>query len=145
MSLREAVNRIFDESFWDPFEGFSGLALKPGRDVFSLTLFPKVDISETDKEIKVVANVPGIDPDKIEIEVDDETLKISGRLEKEQKHKDKRFYRFEREYGEFSREFVLPTAVVTKKIRATAKNGVLTLVLPKAEPAKRKKVKVKAE
>jgi len=140
ISLRDVMNRIFDESFWDPFVA-SGFNLLPSR----WSGFPKVDIAETDKEIKVVADVPGVDPEKLEIEVSDDALSLSGRLESEKEEKDKKFYRFEREYGEFRREFLLPAKVNPDKVSAKIKNGVLTVVLPKAEVKKTKKVKAKAE
>lgn len=108
-------------------------------------VFPKVDISETDDEVKVVANVPGVDPDKIEIEVNQDTLTISGSVEKEHEEKDEKFYRFERGYGEFRRQFSLPSQIDPDKVTAKVKNGVLTIILPKIEEEKKKKVKVEKE
>lgn len=136
------MNRLFDESFWDPFDNFF-----PGRTLASVsrTVFPKVDISETDNEVKIVADIPGIDPDKIEIEASEDTLSLSGKIEKESEEKEKKFYRFERQYGEFRREFALPAKVKTDAIEAKSKNGVLTIILPKAETEKKKKVKVETE
>lgn len=137
LSLRDAMNRLFDESFWDPFDRASELlASRRG------TLFPKIDVSETDTEVKVVANVPGVDPNTIDIEVGDQILTISGKVEREDEKKAGKYYRYEREYGEFQRDIPLPAAVKTDSVSAKAKHGVLTIVLPKAESARKKKVKV---
>ncbi|PIR82607.1 hypothetical protein COU20_01435 [Candidatus Kaiserbacteria bacterium CG10_big_fil_rev_8_21_14_0_10_59_10] len=138
------INRFFDDDLFDPFNVLTpSLFRNRGLSGVS-TLFPKVDVSETDEEIKVVANVPGIDPDKINIEVGEDYLSLSGRIEKEVKDEDKRgkVYRYEREFGEFRREFALPARVKTDDISAKAKNGVLTITLPKSEEAKKHKVKV---
>jgi len=131
MSLREAMDRLFDESFWGPLER---------RD-----LFPKVNVSETKTQVKVTAEVPGMDPEKIEVEADENSLSLSGKIEKEEEQKDERFYRYERSYGEFSRTIPLPSAVEPDKVEAQAKDGVLTVTLPKSKEKSRKKVKVKKE
>jgi HSP20 family protein len=111
------------------------------------SVFPKVDISETDKEIKVVANVPGIDPDKLNVEVGEDYLSLSGKFEKETKEDGKhgKVYRYEREYGEFRREFALPARVKADQISAKAKNGVLTITLPKSAEEKKHLIKVEVE
>jgi HSP20 family protein len=110
-------------------------------------MFPKVDVSETEDEIKVVANVPGIDPDNINIEVGDDYLSLSGTIDKEgmDQNDEAMIYRYEREYGEFRREFSLPARVNKDKIVAKAKNGVLSITLPKSEEEKKQKVKVEIE
>lgn len=138
-SGRDLLNWFFNDSFlWDPDEWFSFWPVKG-------SIFPKVDISETEDAIKVVANVPGVDPDKIEIEVDNDILTISGKVEKEEEEKDEKFYRFERGYGEFRRQFSLPAKVDSEKVTAKAKNGVLTIILPKVEKESKKKIKVEKE
>jgi HSP20 family protein len=111
------------------------------------SVFPKVDVSETDDEIRVVANIPGIDPENLNIEVGDDYLSLSGKIEKEVKDEDARgkVYRYERERGEFRREFALPARVKSDSISAKAKNGVLTITLPKSEQEKKHKVKVEIE
>lgn len=138
MSLRDAMDRMMSESVWDPFDMFS-------RMPHGIASFPKVDISESDKEVKVVANIPGIDPDEVELEVSDDSLSLSGKVKKEEEERGKKFYRYEREYGEFRREFSLPAYVDPNRVNAKVKNGVLTITLPKSEEAKRKKIKVDQE
>lgn len=139
------IDRFFDDS-WDPFSIMMPSLFRNRSLANVSTLFPKVDVSETDKEIKVVANVPGIDPDKLNIEVGDDYLSLSGKIEKENKdEKDGKVYRYEREYGEFRREFALPARVKANQISAKAKNGVLTITLPKSEEEKKHRVKVEIE
>ena len=135
-STRDVLNLFFGEGLLEPDDWFP--SLWPWK-----SAFPKVDISETEKDIKVVANVPGVDPDKIEIEVNDDFLTISGSVEKQEEEKDEKFYRFERGYGEFKRQFNLPSKINPDQVQARVKNGVLTIILPKLiEKETKKKVKV---
>jgi len=138
------IDRFFDDSFFDPFNILTPSLFRNYSLSNVNTLFPKVDVSETDDEIKVIANIPGIDPDKVNIEVGEDYLSLSGTIEKETKNEDKKgkVYRYEREFGEFRREFSLPARVKTDDISAKAKNGVLTITLPKSEEAKKHRVKV---
>jgi HSP20 family protein len=140
------IDRFFDDSF-DPF-GIISPSLSGTRRLGSVSnTFPKVDVSETENEIKVVANVPGIDAEKIDIEVGEDYLSISGRIDKEVKDEDKngKVYRYEREFGEFRREFSLPARVNKDGIVAKARNGVLSITLPKSEEERKAKVKVEVE
>jgi len=141
------VNRFFEDSFIDPFNILTP-SLLGNRSLSSVnTGFPKVDVTETDSEIRVTANIPGIDPSNIDIEVGEDYLSLSGKIEKENKEEAKngKIYRFEREYGEFRREFSLPARVKKEGIVAKAKNGVLTLMLPKSESEQRTRVKIETE
>jgi len=109
-------------------------------------MFPRVDVEETDNEIKVMANVPGIDPRDIDVEVGDDYISLSGKIDKEDKEEKKgKVYRYEREYGEFRREFALPARVNKDSIVAKSKNGVLTITLPKSEEEIKKRVKIEVE
>ena len=139
------IDRFFDDAL-DPFNMLKP-ALFRNRVLSSVSMtFPKVDVSETDNEIKVVANVPGIDPEKIDIEVGDDYLSLSGKIEKENKdEKDGKVYRYEREYGEFRREFSLPVRVNKNGIVAKARNGVLSITLPKSEDERKARIKVEIE
>lgn len=93
----------------------------------------------------MTANIPGIDPKNINVEVGDDYLSLSGKIEKEDRGiKKGKIYRYEREYGEFRREFSLPTRVKKDGIVAKSKNGVLTIMLPKSEEEK-KRVKIEIE
>lgn len=140
------IDRIFDDAFLDPFNTMLPSLFGGRRLASANSFFPKVDVSETDQEIKVIANVPGIDPQKINIEVGDDYLSLTGTIEKESKDDENgKIYRYEREYGEFRREFALPARVDTEHITAKAKNGVLTITLPKVEVEKKQKVTVEVE
>jgi HSP20 family protein len=139
------INRFFDDS-WDPFTVMTP-SLFRNRGLGNVsTVFPKVDVEETEKEIMVTANVPGIDPKDINVEVGDDYLSLSGRVEKENKGEKKgKIYRYEREYGEFRREFALPARVKKDAIVAKSKNGVLTITLPKSEEEIKKRIKIDVE
>lgn len=141
------IDRFFEDS-WDPFLPFFQQSMGPGRLFKNVSrAFPKVDVEETDAEIVVTANIPGIDADNVAIEVDDDYLSLSGIIEKENKTESERgkVYRYEREFGEFRREFSLPARVDKDKIVAKAKNGVLTIHLPKSASEAKKRVKVEVE
>lgn len=139
-SLRDAMERLFDESFWSPF----GLAESSfGRDM--TTFAPRVDVSETETEVKVRADVPGIDPDNVDIEITEDSLALSGSVERSNEEKGENFYRVERQEGEFSRQFMLPSKVDPDSVEAKAKNGTITISLKKQPSEQKKKVQVKAE
>lgn len=103
---------------------------------------PSVDVSETDDSIIVTAEVPGVDPENIDVSVDENQLVISGEKKQEEEEKEKNFYRMERSYGSFKRIFTLPRSADVDKVSASQKDGVLTVTIPKTEVAKGKKVKV---
>lgn len=139
-SLREAINKLFDESFWSPF----GL-VESGRKIGMSAFAPRVDISETDTQVKVRADIPGIDPDKINIEVSEDSLLISGNIEESTEEKGENFYRMERQTGQFSREFLLPSKIDPDSVQAKAKNGTITIILNKQQSERKRKVQIKSE
>jgi HSP20 family protein len=103
-----------------------------------------VDVTETDKEVKVCAEIPGVDAKDIDVSVEDGTLTIKGEKKYEQEEKGKGQYRMERSYGSFERAIPLPTEVDESKAKAEFKKGVLRLTLPKRRGAqpRRKKIPV---
>lgn len=103
---------------------------------------PSVDIVETDNDIILKADVPGINEKDIDIQIEDGTLTLMGERKFEEEKKGEGYHRIERAYGSFARTFALPDSVDTEKVSATYKNGVLTVRLPKKEVAKPKSVKV---
>jgi HSP20 family protein len=103
---------------------------------------PAVDILETENEIVLKADVPAVDPNQIDIEVQNQTLTIKGHLHFEKNESTKGVHRIERSYGSFARSFTVPTTVDTEKVGAEYKNGVLTVSLPKREAAKPRQVKI---
>lgn len=133
-SLQREMNRLFDDFFNRDFdvESFSGMG----------EWRPAVDISETDDAVIVKAELPGLDPKDVEVSLSGDVLTIKGEKKEEKEEKTKSFHRVERSYGSFVRSVRLPTAVVTDKVEANFKNGVLSIDLPKAEEAKNKSLKI---
>jgi HSP20 family protein len=107
------------------------------------TVWPAIDIADSENEIIVKAEVPGCKAEDINISVHGNTLTISGEKKAEEEKKEKGYYHLERSYGSFRRDLTLPTEVDADKVDAVCKNGVLTVTLPKAEKTKAVKVKVK--
>ena len=103
---------------------------------------PRVDVNETDKDILIDLELPGLDKKDIKVELKDNLLTISGERKEETKHEDAVSCRVERHYGKFERSFGLPDTVATEKLIAEYKNGVLNLTLPKNEKAIPKEIKV---
>ena len=106
---------------------------------------PKVDVAETETEVKVTAELPGMEEKDIDISVDGDMLTIKGEKKTEKEEKKEESYRLERSYGSFRRDILLPSKVQMDKVKATFAKGVLTVMLPKsAEAAKRRKIKLEA-
>ena len=121
------------DRFWQGFP-FGEIAEREVETEF----MPRVDISETDKQLTVKAELPGIAREDIDISLDEGYLIIKGEKKQEKEETGKHFHRVERTYGSFYRSLRLPTMVARDKIDATFKDGVLTVVLPKSEEAKKK-------
>ncbi|NKM46686.1 Hsp20 family protein [Rhizobium leguminosarum bv. viciae] len=129
LSLHREVNRLFD----DAFRSFgSGLPSLRGTSGFGAG-WPSVEISDTYKDIKVTAEVPGLEEKDIEVILDDGVLTLKGEKRSETEDKEKQFS--ERYYGRFERRIPLGTEVKEDQVDATFKNGVLTVTLPKTEKA----------
>jgi HSP20 family protein len=133
--LRHKINRAFDdmwgEQWLPPQEGFGGFC-------------PQVDVTETDKEIKICAEIPGVEAKEVDVSVEDGTLTIKGEKKFEREEDEKGTYRMERSYGAFERSISLPSEVDESKAKAEFKNGVLHLSLPKRPGVEshRKKIQV---
>ncbi len=106
---------------------------------------PALDVYEEKDEIIVKAELPGMDKNEIEIEIADSELILKGEKKKEEKVEEKNYYRCERSHGAFRRSVELPRDVQADKIKATFKNGILEVRLPKTEKAKAKDIKVKVD
>ncbi len=104
---------------------------------------PDLDVSETDKEFIVRAEVPGIEKDNIDITLTDGLLTIKGEKKHEKEEKEENYHCVERRYGSFARTLRLPSDVEHDKIDASYKDGVLKLVIPKPEKAEAKKIEIK--
>jgi HSP20 family protein len=107
---------------------------------------PSVDIFETENELVLKADVPEVDPNSIDVRVENQTLTIGGeRPFQESRNGNKGFHRIERNYGKFVRSFAVPNTFDTEKIAAAYRNGVLTVTLPKKEAAKPRQVKIEVQ
>jgi HSP20 family protein len=135
VSLREAMDRLFEDSFVRPS--------LPA--VFGEATWAPVDMYQTDKDVVVKASLPGVKPEEVDISITGDVLTIKGEHKEEQEVKEKNYFRKELRYGTFSRSLQLPVAVETGKAEAIFENGVLTLTLPKSEEAKPKQIKVKTK
>lgn len=103
-----------------------------------------LDVSENDDAFMVEAALPGIDPDELDITLEDNILTIQGETKAEREVEESRYHLRERRFGRFSRSLQLPTAINADAVEAEYKNGVLTLTIPKAEEVKPKRIAIKA-
>jgi len=133
-ALREEMNKL-----WSVF------GEKPLMEPFGKEWAPSLDVSETKDNIVVKAEVPGMDGKDIDISLSGGVLTLKGEKKQEKEEKDENYYFAERSYGAFFRAVQLPQEVQTDKIKASYKNGVLTITLPKSEEAKAKEVKIKVQ
>lgn len=103
---------------------------------------PTVDVIDRDKEIIVRAEIPGVDKKDLDISVTEDSVSIKGSVKHEEKEEKGEYYRRETSSGSFSRSVTLPSEVDSSKVKATFKDGVLEMTLPKVKQSKRKKVSV---
>ncbi|GBE04550.1 MAG TPA: Hsp20/alpha crystallin family protein [Nitrospirae bacterium] len=106
---------------------------------------PSVDIFEEKDMVVVKSELPGMTKDDIAVNLGDGTITLSGEKKKEEKVEKNNYYRHERSYGSFSRTFTLPAEVQTDKAKASFKNGVLEVKIPKTEEARKKTKKIEIE
>jgi HSP20 family protein len=134
MTLREAMDRLFDDAFTRPLS-LSG----------SNWSIPAVDMYQTDNEVVVKVALPGIKADEVQINVTGEVLTLKGETKHENETKEKAYHIREQRWGSFERSLVLPTEVVADKAKADFENGILTITLPKAEEVKPKTITIKTK
>jgi len=131
-SLRESMDKLFEEFF----------TRRPDRIRAPVVWQPAIEAYETDGDVVVRAELPGIDPKQVEISVTEDTLTLKGEAKSEQEEKKRNYYRRELRYGSFVRSIALPSGVQGDKASASYKNGILEIRVPKSERAKPKTVKV---
>jgi len=114
-------------------------------EIFNLTYFerPRVDVFEDEKEVRVVAEIPGISKDDIDITVFDDSIKISGEIKRSSEYKEEHVRRSERFYGKFTRTIPLPCEVKSEEAKADYKDGVLSISIPKKVESKNVGRKIK--
>ena len=131
------TQREFDRLFREAFSPMFGEAEASTR-----SWAPPVDIYETENDIILKAELPGVDPKDVEVRVEDNTLYLKGERKFEKEVKEQNYHRVERSYGSFARSFSLPNSIDSDKVKAEYKDGLLTLTMPKREEAKPKTIKI---
>ena len=141
---------------WEPFRELAALQNEMGRWMNALgaatpgtgnnqqtsTWLPAVDVWETENELVLSFDLPGIPEDQVSVELDDNVLTVSGRRERTNEESGDRFYRYERRFGSFSRSVTLPAGVKEDQIKANYTNGVLEIRVPKPEEQKPKRIQI---
>jgi HSP20 family protein len=131
----DPVDRLFDSFF-----GAGGQRHGAGASVLRA---PETDVIETEREIRVVTEMPGLKRENIEVDVENNVLTVRGEKREERTEGEQgRFHLAERRYGTFSRSFVLPRDVDADSIQARFDDGVLTVTIPKSEKARRRRIDV---
>ncbi len=130
---------IFGKRFSDIMDEFFNDAVATRRESFA----PSIDISETEKQYIIDVEVPGIDKKDIDLNIENNTLTISGERKFEKKEDGKQYHRVESHYGTFSRSFTLPDNVDVESINATYNNGILNITVDKSEQQMKKQIKIK--
>jgi HSP20 family protein len=130
-TLQEQINRVFGD-----------VVGRMGEESNLTPWAPAVDIYETENELVVKADLPDVNPQDLDIRVENNILTIRGERKFENKVNEENYLRVERAYGSFSRSFSLANSVKSEAIKADYQDGVLTLILPKREEAKPKQIKV---
>ena len=141
---------------WEPFRELAALQNEMGRWMNQLTgspvpgggngqsstWMPAVDVWETESELVLSFDLPGISEDKISVELEDNVLTVSGERERAHEHSGDRFYRYERRFGTFTRTVTLPQGVNEEAIKADYRDGVLEIRVPKPEEQKPKRIQI---
>lgn len=139
--IQKEMDHLWDELFPRTRRLFrGGPRLRPIQE--EGIAIPAVDIIDKKDALQVKIELPGVEKDQIDLSVDEDSLVIKGEIKKEEEIKEEDYYHCERSYQRFARTIALPTKVDASKIKATFKDGVLEVNLPKAEEVKRKKIKV---
>jgi HSP20 family protein len=134
-SLKEEMDKVFEDFFGRA--GFPSLR--------ESGWMPAVDVHETKKDIVVTMDIPAIDPKEVSITVIDDKLTVKGERKRETELKEEDFYRNERVYGSFQRTIQLPAEVLGDQAKATYKDGVLKVVVPKSQKSAPKEIRIEVK
>jgi HSP20 family protein len=129
------LSRLMDEAFAAPYTNADGDSLVG-------TWLPPVDVVEDKDYVRVSAELPGIRPEDVKIQLENNILTIRGEKMQQQRNEGERAQRYERVYGAFERSFTVPNTVDAEKIEASYEHGVLTVTLPKIERAKPRAISI---
>jgi HSP20 family protein len=133
ITLREAMDHLFDDAFTRPLGGRVG------------SVVPVIDLYQTADEVVVKANLPGLKAEDVQITVTDDVLTLRGEFQQQTDQDEVTYHLLERRSGAFERSVMLPSSVQTEKADANFEDGVLTIKLPKTEAVKPKTITVKAK
>jgi HSP20 family protein len=133
MSIQNELNRLFGRTYAGSEGGPSSGSWMPALDVF-----------ETQDKFVVTVELPGVNPDEVDVAVEDSTLTITGERKFYDNVSDEAFHRVERRYGSFARSLSLPQTADAERIEASFDRGVLTIEVPKVEQAKPKRIQIRA-
>ena len=133
LTLREAMNQLFDDSFTRPLS------------TSGVSAIPAIDMYEENDQVVVKAALPGLKPEDVQISVTGDVLSLRGEVKSKEEPKNATYHIHEYQYGSFERVLRLPTEVQTDKARADFENGILTISLPKAEAVKPRSIAIKAK
>ncbi|MFZ3065509.1 MAG: Hsp20/alpha crystallin family protein [Nitrospirota bacterium] len=137
LSLQERMNKLFEESLLQ-----TG---KERQDISIAGWSPAMDVMESDEEIVLKAELPGIELKDVEVLIKDNILTLRGERKFEKEEKKENYHRIERPYGAFQRSFTLPYTVEQEKVKAKMKDGVLEVRLPKTKEEKSKKIEIEVK
>ena len=133
MTLREAMDRLFDDAFTRPVSGSTSFEM------------PAIDLYQTNKEVVVKAALPGVRPDDVQISLTADVLTLRGDYKQESNIEDSAYHIREHRHGMFERSIMLPSPVLADKAKAEFENGILSIFLPKSEATKPKTINIKAK
>jgi HSP20 family protein len=137
MGMQDEINRLFDVTL--------GRSPMDHTSLFEGEWAPAIDIYESEDAVVVKTELPGMTEKDVEVNLLGDTLTVKGEKKKEEEKKEKHYHRLERAYGSFQRSVKLPSMVVHEKAKASFKNGVLEIEIPKKEEAKPKQIKVEVK
>jgi HSP20 family protein len=131
------LNSVLDEAFGNwPFQ-------PEGSGSITSAWNPACDVFEDGDSVKIVAELPGVKPEDVKLSLENNVLTIRGEKKQEAEERNERVHRYERSYGSFERAFMLPSTVDGEKVSADYRNGILTVVVPKAERARPREIPVR--
>jgi HSP20 family protein len=143
VSIQDELNRLFGRTYGGAERApYGGVELT--RSGATGSWVPPLDVFETGDTLVVKVELPGIDPEAVEVSVEDSTLTVSGSREFRQETEEQNYHRIERRYGAFSRSLRLPQTADAEKVDARFDKGVLTIEVPKREEAKPRRIEIKA-
>lgn len=134
--FRREMGRLFDDVLGS--SAFPGIPLPLPARIPAMPLTPRLEVSESDKELQISAELPGVDAQSLEISLADDLLSIRAEKSAERQEEDRNYHVNERSYGTFSRYLRLPFAPDPGQVKASFKDGVLTITIPKPEEVQQK-------